>query len=130
MDLKQLERNFRVRDADHPLDLVDRAEFPETFLRPVHCNDFRYLSVWRKCSWLGAPTLRAVLSCRDEDLLCAYRRIWGKSPMWTVERKNALGDITPDLRLSRGELFVIAFYLLGIEVEVEHELMLVVKSKF
>lgn len=103
---QHLERSLRRADAIHCTHQRDKADFTGCPRPPVHDTDERQLTVWRTLDWAGSPALQTALSLDNETILWAYRRIWGKTPMWVCRK-------TGDFHISRTQLRLIAFHACG-----------------
>ena len=94
----------------------DTADFSDCPRPPVMDEDVRMLSKWRTCPW-GCPARRLALSLSNNDILYAYRRIWGRSPMPFLPG-NSMQPIVQewhgyDYAISGTELELIAHHLCG-----------------
>ena len=104
--LQHLERSFTKRDAVHTFHQRDQSDFTGCPRPPVYDTDQRRLKDWRQIDWAGTPARQIALSLDNETLIWAYRRIWGKTPMWIIHE-------TGDFPISGTELALIAFHVCG-----------------
>ena len=92
------------------------ADFSDCPRPPVMDDDVRMLSQWRRCNW-GCPGRRLALSLSNNDILFAYRRIWGRSPMRTLPGNSLMPLVEEwhgyDYAISGTELELIAHHLCG-----------------
>lgn len=103
---EHLERSLSRADAIHTFHQRDNADFTGCPRPPVHDTATRYLSEWRQLDWAGTRARQLALSLDNETLVWAYRRIWGKTPMWLNSR-------TGDFPISSTELQLIAVHVCG-----------------
>ena len=92
------------------------ADFSDCPRPPVMDEDVRMLSQWRRCPW-ACPARRLALSLSNNDILFAYRRIWGRSPMQTLPGNSLMPLLKEwhgnDYAISGTELELIAHHLCG-----------------
>ena len=103
---EHLRRSLQKTTGRHTLHQRTDADFTGCPRPLVDGRDTRWLKDWRRCKWGGSPSLQTALSLDNETLLWAYRRIWGKTPMWLMPKNK-------DFPILREELHLIAFHVCG-----------------
>ena len=103
---EHLRRSLNNKTGRHVFDNRQDADFTGCPRPLVCCDSKRDLKRWRMCAWGGSPGLQTALSLDNQTILWAYRRIWGKTPMWVNHSDY-------DFPIAKAELFLIAFHVCG-----------------